>query len=98
MDLRGPSGNDHTMPSVSPLKWQLAQPCQPSWESRSLVETVVPGGRLKLPREVKNISAPTRTGSSSEPGGGSAVVLMVLITWSLVRSTTVTLRDTKLFT
>ena len=32
-----------------------------------------PAGRLKLPREEKNISAPTSTTSSGEPGAGSLV-------------------------
>ena len=62
------------MLSVSPSKWQLAQLCQPSLDSRSVVETVVPAGRLKLPREEKNISAPTVTTSSGEPGAGSGAV------------------------
>ena len=71
-DLRGPVPNAQTTLSVSPLKWQLAQDCQPSLDSRSLVETVVPAGRSKFPREPKNISAPTATISSGEPGDGSA--------------------------
>ena len=73
-DLRGPVPNSQTTPSVRPLKWQLAQLCQPSLESRSLVETVAPAGRLKWPREEKNISAPTATTSSGEPGAGSGAV------------------------
>ena len=97
-DLRGPSLNDQTMPSVRPLKWQLAQFCQPSLESRSSVETVVPAGRSKWPREEKNISAPTSTTSSVEPGVGSLVVRMTLVTWSVLRLTTLTLRDTKFMT
>src|SRR5215218_7146375 len=52
-DLRGPVLNCQTTPSVRPLKWQLEHDCQPSEESRSLVETVAPAGRLKLPRDEK---------------------------------------------
>jgi hypothetical protein len=46
IDLRGPGGKVQTTPSLRPLKWQLAQPCQPAWDRRSSVETVVPAGRL----------------------------------------------------
>jgi hypothetical protein len=97
-DLRGPEPNSQITPSVSPSKWQLAQVCQPSLASRSLVCTEAPAGRLKFPRDEKNISAPTATVSSCEPGAGSEAVRMVLSTWSVSRSTTETLRDTKLAT
>src|SRR5215218_10396753 len=86
-DLRGPDANFQMTPSVRPLKWQLEQPCQPSLESRSEVDTVALGGRLKLPRELKNISAPTATTSAAEPGGAGAAVGMVPITRSVPRST-----------
>ena len=72
IDLRGPGPNDQTTPSVSPSKWQLAQFCQPSCDRRSSVETVACGGRSKWPRPEKNISAPTGTSSSGDPGGGRA--------------------------
>ena len=58
----------------------------------------MPAGRLKLPREEKNISAPTAITSSGDPGAGSLVVRIVLMTWSFCRLTTLTLRETKLFT
>ena len=98
IDLRGPSPKDQMIPSVRPLKWQLEQACQPSLESRSMVEPVVPAGRLKLPREEKNISAPTAITSSGDPGAASLVVRIVLMTLSFCRLTTLTLRDTKLLT
>jgi hypothetical protein len=97
-DLRGPVPNSHTTLSVSPSKWQLEQLCQPSLDKRSVVETVVPGGVLKTPRDEKNISAPTATTSCGEPGAGSEAVRTVATTLSFVRSTTDTLRDTKLTT
>src|SRR5215211_7285862 len=90
-DLRGPDPNFQITPSVSPLKWQLAQPCQPSLDSRSVVGTVAVGGRLKFPRELKNISAPTAMTSAGEPGAGGAAVWIVRTTWSVRVSTTDTL-------
>ncbi len=95
-DLRGPAPNTKTTPSVRPSKWQLAQFCQPSLDSRSSVETVVPSGRSKWPRDEKNISAPTWTTSSSALGG--SLVGITSTTSSVVRSTTETLRETKLAT
>src|SRR5215475_13391142 len=95
--LRGPALNCHTTPSVSPLKWQLAQFCQPSLERRSRSE-LVPGIESKLPREEKNISAPTRFVSPGDPGAGRSKVGTTAITVSFVRSTTETLRETKLAT
>ncbi len=62
------------------------------------METAVPAGRLKSPREEKKISAPTVTTSSGEPGAGSGAVRIVRSTRSWVRSTTETLRETKLVT
>ena len=97
-DLRGPVPNSHTTLSVSPSKWQLAQLCQPSLDRRSVVETAAPAGRLKLPREEKNISAPTVTNSAGEPAAGRAAVRITVTTLSFVRSTTDTLRDRKLTT
>ena len=98
IDLRGPSGNCHTTLSVSPLKWQLEQLCQPSLDRRPSVDTVAPAGRSKWPREEKNISAPTATTSSSDPGVGSLPVRMTFTTWSVLRFTTLTLRETKFMT
>src|SRR5262245_51259915 len=57
--FRGPALNCQITPSVSPLKWQLEQLCQPAFERRSRSE-LVPGMESKFPREEKNISAPTR--------------------------------------
>src|SRR3954454_22261597 len=98
MDRRGPVLNCHTIESVRPWKWQLEQLCQPSLDSRSSVDTVAPAGRSKCPRELKNICAPTLTTSCGEPGAGSGAVRTVRSTRSLTRSTSVTLRDTKLVT
>src|SRR5881628_1111043 len=96
--LRGPAANCQMTPSVRPLKWQLAQLCQPSLESRSRRE-LVPGIVSKLPREEKNISAPTRLVSPTEPGAGRSEPETTEITVSLlVRSTTETLRETKFAT
>ncbi len=81
-DLRGPEPNSQTTPSVSPLKWQLAQPCQPSLDRRSVVDTAVPAGRSNEPREEKNISAPAATTSAGEPGAAGAEVRIVRITRS----------------
>src|SRR6188474_2010385 len=97
-DLRGPTPNCQTTLSVSPSKWQLEQLCQPSLESRSFVDTDAPAGRLKLPRELKKISAPTATVSSMDPGAGSGAVRIVPSTESVVRSTTETFRETKFTT
>src|SRR6185295_474876 len=97
-DLRGPVLNCHMTLSVSPLKWQLEQLCHPSLESRSLVETAAPAGRLKMPRDEKKISAPTATASCGDPGGGSGTFWITLMTLSVVRSTTDTLRETKFVT
>ena len=97
-DLRGPVLNVQTMPSVRPLKWQLAQLCQPSLDSRSWLDVVWPAGLLNRPRDEKNISAPTSATSSGEPGAGSGAVRITLVTASVVRSTTDTLRDTKFWT
>ena len=55
---------------------------------------MAPPGLLKKPREEKNISAPTRRISSWLPGAGRSVVRTVLMTWSVVRLTTETFRDT----
>ena len=85
-------------PSVRPLKWHELQPCQPSLDSRSLVDTAAPAGRLNEPRLEKNISAPTATTSAGEPAGGGAAVRIVRMTWSVLRSTTDTLRETKFVT
>src|SRR5437899_7779492 len=82
--LRGPALNCQTIPSVSPLKWQLAQPCHPSLESRSRSE-LVPGIESKLPREEKNISAPTKLVSPPEPGAGRLKLCTTAITVSVVR-------------
>src|SRR3954467_7890268 len=71
-DLRGPEANSHTTPSVSPLKWQLEHDCQPLAARRSLVETTAVGGRSKLPREEKNISAPTLTTCAGVPAAPPA--------------------------
>src|SRR6266705_458805 len=95
--FRGPALNCQTTPSVRPLKWQLAQPCQPRFERRFCNE-LVPGMLSKLPREEKNISAPTRLVSPCEPGAGRSEDCTAPITVSLVRSTTETLRETKLAT
>src|ERR1051326_6091890 len=95
--LRGPALNCQITPSVSPLKWQLAQFCQPAWESR-LCNELVPGMVSKLPREEKNISAPTRLVSPWEPGTGRLAVWTVAMTLSFVRFTTETLRETKFIT
>src|SRR5881397_3964338 len=95
--LRGPALNCQMIPSVSPLKWQIAQPCQPCWERRSRSE-LVPGIESKLPREEKNISAPTRLVSPAEAGAGRSELCTVAITVSVVRSTTDILRETKLAT
>src|ERR1051326_7494127 len=84
-------------PSVKPLKWQLAQLCQPSLDRRSRKE-FVPGIESKFPREEKNISAPTRLVSPCEPGAGKSELDTTAMTASLVRSTTETLRETKLAT
>src|SRR5688572_20544275 len=93
-DLRGPEPNCQTFESVRPAKWQLAQFCQPSLESRSLVETVMPAGLSKWPRDEKKISLPTCRISSSVSGGGSWVVRLTASTVSLVRLTTEILRET----
>src|SRR5919206_3778892 len=77
-DLRGPVANSHTTPSVRPLKWQLEHDCQPLADSRSDVDTVAFAGRLKLPRDEKNTSAPAVTISPGDPGGGSGAVEIVL--------------------
>src|SRR6266568_3222983 len=95
--LRGPALNCQITPSVNPLKWQLAQLCQPSLERRSRSE-LVPGIVSKLPRDEKNISAPTRLVSPGEAGAGRSEVGTTAMTPSLVRSTTETLRETKLAT
>src|SRR6185503_10368627 len=95
--LRGPAANCQMTPSVSPLKWQLEQACQPSLERRSRSE-FVPGIVSKLPRDEKNISAPTRLVSACEPGVGRSEVCTTASTVSLVRFTTETLRETKLAT
>src|ERR1041385_1099511 len=95
--LRGPALNCQTTPSVRPLKWQLAQPCQPRFESLFCKE-LVPGMLSKLPREEKNISAPTRLVSPCEPGAGRSELCIVAITVSLARATTETFRETKLAT
>ena len=79
------------------MKWQLEQLCHPSLDSRSRNE-LVPGIASKLPREEKNISAPTRLVSPTEPGAGKSEVETTAMTVSLVRSTTETLRETKLAT
>src|SRR3954451_3572996 len=97
-DLRGPEANSHTTPSVRPLKWQLEHDCQPLADRRSLVATAAPAGRAKLPREEKNISAPTLTPWPIEPAGAGADDWIVLMTRSFDRSTTETLRETKSFT
>src|SRR5947207_14377215 len=81
--LRGPALNCQITPSVRPLKWQLAQACQPCWERRSRSE-LVPGIESKLPREEKNISAPTRLVSPTEPGAGRSEVGTAAMTESLV--------------
>src|SRR5512136_1242554 len=83
--LRGPELNCQITPSVRPLKWQLEQACQPSLESR-LRSEFVPGIVSKLPREEKNISAPTRLVSPAEPGAGRSEVDMTAMTVSFVRS------------
>jgi len=97
-DLRGPALNSQMTPSVRPLKWQLEQLCQPSLERRSSVEAVALAGRLKWPREEKNISAPTSTTSPVEPGAAIGAVRIAFTTLSLVRLTTDTLRETKFCT
>src|SRR5437667_5356160 len=81
--LRGPALNCQMTPSVKPLKWQLAQLCQPSLESLSRSE-LVPGIESKLPREEKNISAPTRLVSPAEPGAGKSELETTAITLSLL--------------
>src|SRR5437763_12992672 len=96
--LRGPALNCQTTPSVRPLKWQLEHDCQPSCDRRSLVDTIAPAGRLKFPREEKNTSAPAVTTSPGVPGAGSGAVGMTFTTLSVPRSTTDTLRVTKLLT
>ena len=80
--------------SAKTLKWQLAQLCQPSFARRWDVDTVVPAGRLKLPREEKNISAPTLNSSPNEPDGGTKAVCTTLTTASVVRSTIETFPET----
>src|SRR5438445_11347703 len=95
--LRGPALNCQMTPSVSPLKWQLEQDCQPSLERR-LRREFVPGIESKLPREEKNISAPTRFVSPAEPEAGKSDVETTAMTESVVRSTTETLRETKFAT
>src|SRR5438093_10933485 len=95
--LRGPALNCHMTPSVRPLKWQLAQLCQPSLERR-LRRELVPGIWSKFPREEKNISAPTRLVSPTEPGVGKSELDTAAMTVSFVKSTTETLRETKLAT
>ena len=95
--FRGPALNCQMTPSVRPLKWQLAQACQPSLESR-LRKELVPGMVSKLPREEKNISAPTRLVSPCEAGAGRSDVETTAITESVARSTTETLRETKFAT
>src|SRR5204862_3911321 len=95
--LRGPALNCQITPSVSPLKWQLAQLCHPSLESRSRNE-FVPGIESKLPRDEKNISAPTRLVSPWELGAGRLKVGTVAMTESVVKLTTETLRETKFIT
>src|SRR6266702_3539983 len=95
--LRGPALNCQMTPSVSPLKWQLLQLCQPSLERR-LRKELVPGTESNLPREEKNISAPTRLVSPWEPEAGRSEVETTAITESVVRSTTETLRETKFAT
>src|SRR5438105_4323282 len=95
--FRGPALNCQITPSVRPLKWQLLQLCQPCCESRSRSE-LVPGTVSKLPREEKNISAPTRLVSPAAPGAGRSEVCTTAMTESLAKSTTETLRETKLAT
>src|SRR3954452_25490601 len=97
-DLRGPEANSHTTPSVSPLKWQLEHDCQPLAAKRSLVETAAVAGRWKLPRDEKNISAPTPTDCAIEPAAAGAEVCTVLMSRSARRSTTDTLREPKFAT
>ena len=100
IERRGPAAKDQTLPSVRPSKWQLEHDCQPSEESRSVVEVVgaVLAGRSKFPREEKKTSAPTVVFSAAEPGGGSGAVRMTRSTRSLRRSTCVTLRETEFTT
>ena len=86
--LRGPALNDQTLPSVRPAKWQLAQFCQPSLDSR----LVLPPSNT--PREAKKISLPTCNCSSCEPASGCGVTAITRTTLSLSRLTTETLRDT----
>src|SRR5258706_3068505 len=98
MLFRGPVANCHTTPSLNPLKWQLAQLCHPSLESRFLSGVVAPAMASKFPREEKNTSAPTRLVSPWDRGAGKSTLRTTAMTASLTRSTTDTLRDTKLAT
>ena len=98
-DLRGPVLNVQTTLSVIPSKWQLEHDCQPACESRSLVAVVWPPSvLLNSPRDEKNMSAPTATTSSCEPGAGPGAVWTTRMTRSRRRSTTETLRDSALLT
>src|SRR5882724_5209289 len=98
MLFRGPVANCHTTPSLNPLKWQLAQLCQPSLESRFLSGLAAPAIASKFPREEKNTSAPTRLVSPCDRGAGRSEVETTAMTVSLVKFTTETLRETKFAT
>src|SRR3954452_22401749 len=98
IDLRGPVVNCQTTPSVSPSKWQLEHDCQPSLESRSLVEAEPLGALSNCPREPKNIKAPTISASGREPAPGRVAVRTTRTTRSARRSTTEMLRDRTLST
>ena len=83
-DLRGPALNDQTTPSVRPLKWQLAQLCQPSLDSRSSVETVRPPAVEVAARGEEHLRADLdllvlRAGRRQRSGRGSTFT-----TWSVV--------------
>src|SRR3954452_16167596 len=92
-DLRGPEPNSQTTPSVRPSKWQLEHDCQPSEDRRSLLAVTCVGALLNSPRDDKNMSAPTATTSSGEPGAGDRPVRIAPMTRSLRRSTTDTVRE-----
>src|SRR3954449_6058333 len=93
IERRGPEPNCHTTPSVNPWKWQLAQFCHPTWDMRSSVDTVVPVGRSKWPREEKKSSLPTCSTSSCVPGDGREPIWIAVDAVSLVRFTTDTVRE-----
>src|SRR4029450_2256548 len=89
IDLRAPVSNDQMLPSVRPAKWQLAQFCQPSDESRACLPP------SNTPRGGKNTSLQTWICSSAVLGAGCAVSeIGACATVSVSRLTTATLRET----